>query len=69
MMPKVPTSESGTTMLGITVAHTLRRNRKITNTTRPIVSSKVNSTSCTDSRMFCDRSEIRSTWIEGGIDA
>jgi len=34
MTPKVPTSESGTEMLGITVAHTLRKNTKITITTR-----------------------------------
>ena len=42
--------------LGITVAEKLRRNRKITITTRPNVSSMVNSTSTYDSRIVSERS-------------
>ena len=38
------------------VAETFRRNRKITSTTRQTVSSSVNFTSSTDSRMDTDRS-------------
>jgi hypothetical protein len=41
MTIKVPTSDIGTEIAGITVAHTLRRNRKITPTTNATVSSKV----------------------------
>jgi hypothetical protein len=58
--PKVPTSDSGTTTLGMTVAQKWRRNRKITTTTSPIVTSNVSSTSWTDARMFSERSETRS---------
>ena len=42
MTPNVPTRESGTEMLGITVAHTLRKNKKMTMTTSATVSSSVN---------------------------
>ncbi len=48
---KVPTSESGTAMLGIIVAERLRRNRKMTITTSPMVSRSSNSTSFTEARM------------------
>ena len=41
MPPKVPSRDSGTATLGITVAHPLRRNTKTTNTTRPMDSSSV----------------------------
>jgi hypothetical protein len=34
---------------------------KMTMTTRPMVSSRVNSTSTTESRIDCERSDIRST--------
>ena len=51
------------------VAQTLRRNRKITITTRPIDSIRVNCTSCTDARMVSVRSTITLTCIDGGIDA
>ena len=44
----VPTSESGTATLGIIVAYKLRRNRKMTSTTRPMVSISSNSTSFTE---------------------
>ena len=40
--PNVPTIESGTAMLGMIVAETLRRNRKITITTRAMVSISSN---------------------------
>ncbi|MNT84659.1 hypothetical protein D3C72_2247000 [compost metagenome] len=54
--PKVPTIEIGKAMLGMIVAERLRRNRKITMMTRPMVSTRVNWTSCTLSRMLCERS-------------
>ena len=41
----------------------------MTITTRPMVSARVNCTSLTESRMFCDRSDTSSTWIDGGNDA
>src|SRR5882672_10450274 len=69
MTPKVPTSAIGTVTLGITVAQKLRRNRKITITTRVMVSSMVNSTSETEAWMVWVRSMAMSTWIDGGIAA
>ena len=69
MTAKVASSDSGTAMLGITVAHNVRRNMKMTRTTRPIVSIIVNCTSCTAARTTSERSETRSTWTEGGIDS
>ena len=51
------------------VAQTLRRNRKITITTRLIDSSSVNCTSRTEARMVCVRSMTMLTWIDGGIAA
>ncbi len=53
----MPTSATGMVTLGMIVAHTLRRNTKITSTTRPIDSSRVNSTSPTEARIVCVRSE------------
>ncbi len=52
----VPITETGSARLGITVADTLRRKRKITSTTSPIVSTRVNFTSATDSRIDFERS-------------
>ena len=49
--PKVPTSETGTTTPGISVARQSRRKRKTTSTTRPIEIISAISTSCTDARM------------------
>ena len=43
--PKVPTSDSGTATLGISVAEALRRNTKITATTRPTARISSNCTS------------------------
>ena len=65
---KVASSDNGTARLGITVAHSVRRNRKMTMTTRQIVSSIVSCTSRTAARVTCVRSSIRSTWTAGGID-
>ena len=56
MTANVPMIDSGTARLGMSVAETLRRNRKITSTTRAMVSTSVNCTSCTDSRMATERS-------------
>src|ERR1043165_6711286 len=53
-----PASESGTTTAGIKVARTLRRNSRITSTTRPIVSANVNSTSATEARTACGRPQL-----------
>src|SRR6202008_541031 len=53
---KVPTKDNGTATLGIMVAERLRKNRKMTITTRPIVSINSNSTSATDALMAVVRS-------------
>ena len=68
MKAKVASSDSGTARLGITVAHRVRKNRKITMTTRATVSIIVNCTSRIDARVVCERSDIRSTWTDGGND-
>ena len=68
MPANVATSTTGSTMLGITVAQNLRRNRKMTRTTSAIVSIRVNSTSETEARIACDRSATRSTCTARGID-
>ena len=60
---------SGKVMLGMIVAHSLRRKAKITSTTSPTVSAKVNSTSETEARMLAERSATRSTFTARGIDA
>ena len=52
----VPMTENGSARLGITVAETFRRNRKMTMITRPSVSIMVNFTSSKDSRMVSERS-------------
>ena len=65
----MPTSASGTVTLGMMVAHRLRRNRKITITTRATESMRVNSTSLTEARMVCVRSTMVFTWMFGGISA
>ncbi len=56
MTAKVPTTDMGRARLGITVAETFRRKRKITRTTRHMVSSRVNFTSATELRIVWDRS-------------
>ena len=64
-----PSSASGTVMLGITVAQKLRRNRRITSTTRAMVRASVNSTSATDARMVVVRSSMVFTSTAGGMRA
>ncbi|MCY1346343.1 hypothetical protein D9M69_324260 [compost metagenome] len=54
--PKVPISDSGTAKLGISVAEMLRRNRKVTITTRATASISSNCTSFTEARMVVVRS-------------
>ena len=56
MTANVPTIDIGSARLGITVAERLRRNRKMTSTTSAMVSTSVNCTSSTDSRMDWERS-------------
>ena len=69
MTAKVPTRASGTVTLGMMVAQTLRRNRKMTITTRPMESMRVNCTSCTEARMVSVRSTTVWTSTEGGMAA
>ena len=59
----------GSAMLGMTVAETLRRNRKITSTTSASVSSSVNVTSCTDAWIVAERSYSTSTFTDCGMSA
>src|SRR6266436_9518081 len=66
---KVPTSDSGTDKLGIRVADGLRRNRKITTTTRITASPSSNSTSATEARMVVVRSVSTSTSTAAGSAA
>jgi len=61
MIAVVANRANGITALGIRVARTLRRNRKMTITTRTTVMSSVTFTSATDALIVCVRS-IR-TWI------
>jgi hypothetical protein len=56
MTMNVPTIDMGSARLGIRVAETFRRKRKITSTTSAMASMRVNWTSCTDERMDTDRS-------------
>jgi hypothetical protein len=69
MKPKVPTSESGTAMLGMSVARTLRRKTKMTATTRPMVMTSVRSTSSTEARTVSVRSLTTLTSMPRGSDA
>ena len=63
---KVPTSESGTDRLGIRVADGLRRNTKITATTRTTARPSSNSTSATEARIVVVRSVSTATSTAGG---
>ena len=67
--PKVPTRESGTATLGMMVAATVRRKRKMTMTTRAITSISSNSTSSTEARMVTVRSVRMETLIACGSEA
>ena len=66
MAAKVPMIDSGSARLGMTVAERLRRNRKITRMTRAMVSSRVNFTSVTDSRIVSVRSKRMFSSTEPG---
>ena len=61
--------QTGMIALGISVARTSRRNRKITITTRTMVISRVISTSRTEARMVWVRSARMLTLIAGGMSA
>ena len=65
----VASSETGMTALGIRVARTSRRNRKITTTTSTMVISRVISTSRTEARMVWVRSATMLTLTAGGMSA
>ncbi len=67
MTAAVASSDSGITALGITVALTLRRNRKITATTSTTVISRVISTSLTEALMVWVRSWTMVTLTLGGM--
>ena len=66
MKASVPTSDSGTERLGISVADGLRRNRKITATTRSTARPSSNSTSATEARIVVVRSVTISTSTAAG---
>ena len=69
MNANVPTSESGTERLGIRVADGLRRNRKITATTRTTARPSSNSTSATEARIVVVRSVTTATSTAAGSAA
>ena len=56
MTANVPMIDIGSAIDGITVAGTLRRNRKMTSTTSASARNSVNFTSSTEARMVCERS-------------
>ncbi len=69
MTANVPTIEKGKARLGMMVADRLRRNRKMTRTTRITVRTRVNFTSWTDSLIDTDRSlRIPSERAAGSCD-
>src|SRR6185503_20332204 len=67
MTAKVATIDIGSARLGMTVAETLRRKRKITSTTRHRLSHSVNLTSATESRIETERSNRIWTFTAAGI--
>ena len=67
--PNVPTSDSGTDRLGMMVPGSVRRNTKITITTRTTASASSNSTSETEARMVTVRSLIALTSTAAGSPA
>src|SRR5438093_7872601 len=69
MTAKVPISDIGTDIAGITVAQSLRRNKKMTPTTRATVSSSVFWTSATLARIVWVRSDTIWILIDGGSEA
>src|SRR5580704_1154603 len=61
--------DSGTAMLGIMVAHALRKNRKITMITSATLNNIVNSISLTDARIVVVRLKLVPSETVGGIAA
>ena len=66
MTPNVATTDTGRARLGMSVARTFRRNRKITSTTSPNATSRVICTSWIDSRIGIDRSDWTASLTDGG---
>ena len=64
--PNVPTSDSGTAKLGMSVAEALRKNTKITATTRPMASASSVCISLTEARMVVVRSVSTCTSSDAG---
>ena len=69
MAPKVPTSDTGTTTLGISAARALRRNRNTTITTSPTATISVCSTSASEARMVVVRSLETDRSMSAGMEA
>ncbi len=67
--PNVPTNESGTEKLGMSVAGRLRRNTKITATTSTTARNNSNSTSSTEARTVTVRSVSSEMSTDAGIDS
>src|SRR5437879_6167025 len=67
MTANVPIMDNGTAAPGIMVADRLRRNRKMTITTRQTVSASVYSTSRMDARIDVDATKLIPRLIDGGI--
>ena len=67
--PKVATSDSGTAIEGMIVAGMVRRNTKVTSTTRPIASSSSCCTPLIEARIDSVRSLSTVTSTAAGIDA
>ena len=67
MTTNVPTIDIGNATLGIAVADTLRRKRKITSTTSASVSRSVNFTSATEARIESERSKRTLSETDAGI--
>src|SRR5215469_18767387 len=66
--PNVPTSESGTAMLGMMVARTVRKNTNTTMITNMIDIRSVLSISLTDALTETVRSITTESFIAGGIE-
>ena len=66
MNTKVPTSDNGTATLGMMVAGTLRRNAKVTSTTRPMANSSSVWVARTEARMLSVRSVSTATSTAAG---
>src|SRR5215469_4003647 len=66
--PNVPTSESGTAMLGMMVARTVRKNTNTTMITSTIDISRVLSMSLTDALTETVRSITTESFIAGGME-